>query len=85
VSAKNYPDVGNGEEIREGRRDGDVRRTKRGDVGQSQVSVDQHGGVPGQVPVCRVPSNTERGRAVLLRVLGRSHVQLEPAASDFIS
>lgn len=79
---KTHPGEGYGEEVRQGRRNGYVRGTKHGGR-QTQASVNQHGGVSGQVPVCRVPSDTELGRAMLLRVLGRSHVQLEHATSHF--
>lgn len=79
-----YAGKGNGEKFREGRGHSDVHRAWRGGR-QLHLSVDQHGGVPGQMPVRRVPSHTERGRAVLLRVLGRPLVQLEFSTSDIRS
>lgn len=63
-----------------------MQRAERGSQRQQlRVSIDQHGSVPKQVSVRRVPSHTERGRAMLLRVLGRPLVQLELSTSDISS
>lgn len=73
--------VRNGEEAYGPGRYRDVRHTKRTGNGGVQP-VDRHGGVSRQVPIRVLPGHTERGRAVLFRVFGRSHLLLVGVASD---
>lgn len=70
------------EEIKTGGRHGHVRRVQRSRQPETTVPDHQYRGVSRQTPVRGLPGDTQRGRAVLLRIFGRPSVQLDHTVGD---